>query len=120
MGQIYEHPNMLNFAIHRYSKVFKGICEIYHMNADSTELFENLDLLNAYCFEKRVAEELARSFLNDDERKIIIEHFNRQVIPLIEGIIDTFESGRDFASFVMRYVKDWNESGRSKKLSAIE
>ena len=56
MGQIYEHPNMLTFAIERYSKVFKGICELYHMNADSSELFENLDLLNSYCFERRVAE----------------------------------------------------------------
>lgn len=26
MGQIYEHPNMLSFAIERYSRVFKGIC----------------------------------------------------------------------------------------------
>jgi hypothetical protein len=39
MGQIYEHPNMLTFAIGRYSKVFKSICELYHMNADSSELF---------------------------------------------------------------------------------
>lgn len=90
------------------------------MNADSIELFENLDVLNSYCFEKRVAEELARSFLNAEERKLIIEHFNKQVIPLIEGIIDTLESGRDFASFVMRYVKDWQQNTKVKKLSAIE
>jgi len=120
MGQIYEHPNMLAYAIERYSRVFKGICELYHMNADSGELFENLDLLNSYCFERRVADELTKSFLDEEERKLVIEHFNKQVIPLIEGIIDTFEAGRDFASFVMRYVRDWQQNSRVKKLSAIE
>jgi hypothetical protein len=36
MSQIYEHPNMLTFTIEKYSRVFKGICELYHMNADSS------------------------------------------------------------------------------------
>ena len=51
---------------------------------------------------------------------MVIEHFNKQVIPLIEGIISTFEEGRDFASFVMKYVRDEQQNSRVKKLSAIE
>lgn len=120
LGQIYEHPNMLNYTVEKYNRAFKGICEIYHLNADSAQLFEDLDLLNSYCFEKRFAYELHKSFLNDEERRTIVQHFNTQVTELIEGVIDVFENGKEFEPYLMKYLQALKVESRRKKLSCIE